>query len=77
MKLRDYVKKNSINVADFCRQHGIAEKTFYNVMDYGHDMLLSTAMKIEKATGRKVKCQDLARPLKEKKPSKKSSTPPA
>lgn len=77
MNLKEFVDKNSVNVADFCRKNNIAEKTFYNVMDYGKDVLLSTAMKIEKGTKRKVKCQDLAIPPKEKKPSKKSLKKPA
>lgn len=64
MKLNEYFEKNCINIPAFAKKHGIASSIIYKILQ-GADTRLSTALKIEEATGRKVTCRELA-------PTKKS-----
>lgn len=72
MKLKDFFDsiKEDISLSRWCRKHRIPEKTIYNIYN-GQDIMLTTAMQIEKATKRKVKCQDLVNPEKLQKLLKK------
>ena len=67
MKLNEYFRINSINLAKFCRDHRLPYATVRNVT-LGHECTLSVALQIEKATKKKVKCADLA-PTKKRPPS--------
>jgi predicted transcriptional regulator len=56
--LRAYFDENCITVNKFCIREGLNKASVYKILK-GKDIYLSQALKIEKATNRKVKCQDL------------------
>ena len=59
MKLQDFLDETGITAGTLARKASIAPTTIYGVLK-GKEIYLSMAMKIERATKRKVKCQDLA-----------------
>ena len=58
MQLREYLQKNGITVRAFARSIGRSETTIQNIMK-GYNTDLDTAITIEDATNRKVKCREL------------------
>lgn len=58
MKLIEYLTDIGITPAVFAKKANISAPTIYNVLK-GKDIYLSIALRIEKATKRKVKCREL------------------
>lgn len=58
MKLDEYIKENCINIRLFAKKIGVSLTTLYSIFE-GHDIRLSTALKIEDATKRQVTCRDM------------------
>lgn len=58
MFLSEYLKKYNISISQLADKAGLGRQTIYTLMD-GKEILLTTAVKIELATKRKVKCIDL------------------
>jgi predicted transcriptional regulator len=63
MNLRDYLEMEGIKKCHFAKRVNITESTLHSIMSGRTDPRLSICLRIEKATGRKVKCQELASPL--------------
>lgn len=60
MNLKEYLFREDISQKDFAQKIGVSPKTLWSIMN-GADLKLSVAMKIEKETDGKVKCQDLVK----------------
>lgn len=73
MKLRKYLELNGIKHAYFAKQLGITPTRLTIILKEETDILLSTAVAIEKATCGHVTCKDLAVPPKRKKGGRPSS----
>lgn len=64
MKLEDFLELMELTVKQFAEIAGVDKQTIYRYVNQGEDIRLSTAIKIEKASLRKVTCQDLAQGIK-------------
>lgn len=58
MKLREYLDKYGIKIGAFAKRIGVSRNTITRALA-GKSLSLDVAMKIEKGTEKKVKCQDL------------------
>lgn len=58
MKLREYFDKYGIKIRVFAERIGVSRNTITRALA-GKPLSLEVAMKIEKGTEKKVKCQDL------------------
>ncbi|HLT41318.1 MAG TPA: hypothetical protein VKZ95_01330 [Sphingobacteriaceae bacterium] len=58
MKLQEYMAENCVNIRLFAKKVGISVATIYGIFN-GCDVLLSTALKIEDITKKKVTCRDM------------------
>jgi len=58
MKLSDYLEERGISARKFAAKANITAPTLRNAIK-GKDILLSNALKIERASEGKVKCKDL------------------
>lgn len=67
MKLKEYLEQTQIRPSAFARIAGVTAPTIYNVIA-GKEISLSTALRIENATRRKVKCRDLLPSVSKTKP---------
>ena len=63
MNLKEYIHRNNISILLFCKKLGITHGTLYRIIN-GHDLMLSTAMKINEETHGAVTLQDLAKAIK-------------
>lgn len=65
MELREYLEINGIKQRSFAKKIGISEFTLHHILNRNKDIMLSTALAIEKETKGKVKCKDLAKKIPE------------
>lgn len=59
MKLREYLEDLGVKAPTFARQINVNPVTIYSIMRGESDCMLSIALKIERKTKGKVKCQDI------------------
>lgn len=58
MKLRDYIEKNCMSVAKFCRKCGVSRPSVARALE-GENIYLYVAVQIEEATHGKVSCAEM------------------
>jgi transcriptional regulator with XRE-family HTH domain len=63
MDLKKYLKSKGISIAFFARELGVSQQTLHGIYR-GHEISLSTAIKIEELTEGKVACKDLIKKIK-------------
>lgn len=58
MNLKKYLEENGIKIGSFAKRIGVSRQTLDRILN-GHEVVLSTALKIEDITEGKVTCRDL------------------
>lgn len=65
MKLGEYLRENKITQEQFAEKIGIGYSTLKNIIAGKFEVRLSVALKIQKETKGKVRCEDLWNPNEE------------
>jgi predicted transcriptional regulator len=70
MNLREYFEETGTSVVNFAKKAGVSKLTIHNLLG-GRDVRMSIAVKIQRATKGKVKCEDLYEEILSLKKNKK------
>ncbi len=59
MKLKEYIEQEDMTVAQFSRKVKVTPASIHRILNLDHDLHLSLALRIQKATKNKVKLEEL------------------
>ncbi len=58
MKLKEYLDSHCVNMKQFCKKADVSSNTLYKLIS-GGEVVLSVALRVERATEGRVTCQEM------------------